>query len=77
MSRMPPRDVTVKEHLLFLHSWSGFGKRKPKVVPMLGKSNEYRHLAETVSSPWNDQVDVGNAGNVGNPSLCVAVRRKR
>ena len=44
---------------------------------MLGKSNEYRHLAETVSSPWNDQVDVGNAGNVGNPSLCVAVRRKR
>ena len=41
------RNVAIKEHLLFLHSWSGcdstsvvFGKGKPKVAQMLAKSNK-------------------------------------
>ena len=41
------RNVAIKKHLLFLHSWLGcdstsavFGKGKPKVVQMLAKSNE-------------------------------------
>ena len=41
------RNVTIKEHLLFLPSFSGyvstsavFGKGKPKVAPMLAKSND-------------------------------------
>ena len=38
-----------------------FGKGKPKVAQMLAKSNEWKHLAETVSSPWSDQTDVGYA----------------
>ena len=62
------RNISIKEHLLFFHSWSGcdltsavFGKGKPKVPQMLAKSNEWKHLAETVSSLWSSQVDVGNA----------------
>ena len=62
------RTVTIKEHLLFLQSWSGcdsasavFGKGKPKVAQMLAKFNEWKHLAKTVSSLWSDQADVGNA----------------
>ena len=62
------RNIAIKEHLLFLHSWSGcdstsavFGKGKPKVAQMLAKPNEWKHLTETISSTWSDQADVGNA----------------
>ena len=36
-------------------------KGKPKVAQMLAKSNEWKHLAETVNSLWSNQVDVGSA----------------
>ena len=62
------RNVVIKEDLLFLHSWSRydstsavFGKGKPEASQMLAKSNDWKHLAETVSSPYSDQADVGNA----------------
>ena len=61
-------NVAIKEHLLFLHSWSGcdstsavFGKGKPKVTQLLAKSKTWQNLSETVSSPWSDQSDVGDA----------------
>ena len=62
------RNVAIKKHLLFLHSWPGcdststvFGKAKPKVVQMLAKSHECKHLSETVSSSWSNHADVRNA----------------
>ena len=62
------RNVVIKKHLLFLHSWPGcdststvFGKAKPKVVQMLAKSHECKHLSETVSSSWSNHADVRNA----------------
>ena len=62
------RNVAIKEHLLSFPYFSGylstsavFGKGKPKVAQMLAKSNEWKHLAETVNSLWSNQVDVGSA----------------
>ena len=46
------RNEIVKEHLLFLHSWSGcdttsavFGRGKPKLVETLIKSDNWKKLS--------------------------------
>ena len=62
------RNEIIKEHLLFLHSWSGcdttsavFGKGKPKLVETLIKSDTWKKLSGVISNPWSDQLEVGNA----------------
>ena len=62
------RNEIIKEHLLFLHSWSGcdttsavFGKGKPKLVETLIKSDTWKKLSGVISNPWSNQLVVGNA----------------
>ena len=62
------RNEIIKEHLLFLHSWSGcdttsavFGKGKPKLVETLIKSDSWKKLSGVISNPWSYQLEVGNA----------------
>lgn len=62
------RNKNIKEHLLFLHSWSGcdttssmFGKGKNKLVESLIGSDVLQNLSEVISNPWSDQSEVGNA----------------
>ena len=62
------RNKGIKEHLLFLHSWSGcdttsaaYGKGKAKLVQALIKSDTWKHVSEVISNPWSDQVHVGDA----------------
>ena len=62
------RNKVIKEHLLFLHAWSGcdttssvFGKGKPKLVGILMKSETWKHLSEVISNPRSGQCAVGGA----------------
>lgn len=62
------RNKSIKEHLLFLHSWSGcdttssmFGKGKNKLVESLIGSDVLQNISEVISNPWSDQSEVGNA----------------
>ena len=58
----------VKEHLLFVHAWSGcdttsstFGKRKRTFSNMLNKSEELKLESQILSNPLSTQEEVGNA----------------
>ena len=62
------RNKVIKEHLLFLHAWSGrdttssvFGKGKPKLVGILMKSETWKHLSKVISNPRSDQCAVDDA----------------
>ena len=62
------QNMAIKDHLLFLQSWSGcdsasalFGKGKSKVVQLLAKSRFWKDLSATECNPLGDQSDIGDA----------------
>ena len=58
----------VKEHLLFLHAWSGcdscsstFGKGKGHIVKVLKSSSELQVVSKVFLNPQSTQNQIGNA----------------
>ena len=58
----------VKEHLLFVHAWSGcdststiFGKGKPSFLNLVRKSEMIQSASRTMTDVWTDQQTIGNA----------------
>lgn len=61
------KNENLKQHLLFVHAWSGcdtvssvFGKGKIKLVEYM-TNEKWKRLSEIVSSPWSTQAEVGQA----------------
>ena len=57
----------VKEHLLFVHAWSGcdstsaiFGKGKPSFLNLVRKSKKIQAASRKMTDVWADQVTIGN-----------------
>ena len=60
--------IDVKEHLLFVHTWSGcdststiFGKGKPSFLNLLRKSEMIQSTSRTMTDVWTHQQTIGNA----------------
>ena len=60
--------VDIKEHLLFIHAWSGcdstssiLGKGKPSFLKLLQKSIPIQSASEVMSDYWADEEQVGKA----------------
>ena len=58
----------VKEHLLFVHTWSGcdptsaiFGKGRPSFLNLVRKSEMIQSASRTMTDVWTDQQTIGNA----------------
>ena len=58
---------SIKNHLLFIHSWSGcdtvssvYEKGKSR-LPKLMEEEKWQLLSEVISSAWSSQAEVGSA----------------
>lgn len=67
MKSIVPNIEKVKEHLLFIHAWSGcdtvsapFGKGKTSFFQMCEKSDELKDISISMSDIWADVEDIGN-----------------
>ena len=70
----------IKQHLLFVHAWSGcdtvssvFGKGKTKLAENITGENR-QPLSEVISSPWSNQPEVRDASL--KISLCYMEERR-
>ena len=61
------KSENIKQHLLFVHAWSGcdtvssvFGKGKTKLAENI-TDEKWQQLSEVISSPWSNQAEVGDA----------------
>ena len=62
------RNESIKEHLLFLHAFSGcdttsaiYSKGKAHLISICKKSEAMRVVSEVICSPWSTQAEVGTA----------------
>ena len=74
------KSENIKQHLLFVHAWSGcdtvlsvFGKGKTKLAENITGENR-QSLSEVISSPWSNQPEVGDASL--KISLCYMEERR-
>ena len=61
------KSENIKQHLLFVHVWSGcdtvssaFGKGETKLAENI-TDDEWQQLSEVISSPWSNKAEVGDA----------------
>ena len=58
----------IKDHLLFLHAWTGcdttssiYGKGKGSSVNILRKSESLKSISDLMTNVWSDHDEVGSA----------------
>lgn len=67
MKSVTPTVAEIKEHLLFIHAWTGcdtvsapFGKGKTSFLQLFAKSEELKDISTCMTDVWATVDDVGN-----------------
>ena len=68
IAELQPSITDIKEHLLFIHAWSGcdtvsaiYGRGKALMVSLLRSSSTLKRAARLFTNPTSTQTDIGNA----------------
>ena len=68
IKQIQPKITSIKEHLLFVHAWSGcdttsaiYGKGKPSFLKMVKKSEDLQSVSEKMSDYWATHEEISES----------------